>query len=207
MGTWELRRANSPRSWAKATSWSPCSRDGSEAAYRAFFAAIREYRARLSALRHELPRLTAEVASCRRFFAQFATPPPPQPPDPTAAAQSPSGGGVRRGLTAFNLDVVDDLLQRMATLIDQIAEQAATLHEDARQNFQAFVLAERNRLDRRHLVLTYALLALVLLLVLDSQAVRWTLAAGLSMVRGAAAAAVFDPLLDRLLAGLLPPGG
>ena len=49
-----------------------------------------------------------------------------------------------------------------------------------------------------------AVRSLVLVLVLDSPAVRWTLAAGLSMVRGAVAAAVFDPLLDRLLAGVLP---
>ena len=175
---------------------------GTEAAYRAFFAAIRGFRAHLSALRHELPRLRAEVASCRRFFARFAAPPPP-----VAGQGPPGGGGGRRGLTAFNVEVVDDLLQRMATLIDQLAEQAATLHEDARQNFHAVALAERNRLDRRHLLLTYALLALVLVLVLDSPGVRWGLAAGLSAVRGAAAAAVFDPLLDRLLAGLLPPDG
>lgn len=104
----------------------------------------------------------------------------------------------------FNVELIDGQLQEMATLINTMAEQAALLHEEARLNHQAAVLGRQSRLQRRQLALTYALLALVVIALLDGPAGRAVLGFGFALVQKAAAVAVFDPLFERLLAGLLP---
>ena len=114
-------------------------------------------------------------------------------------------GGVAAATPNFNVEAIDDLLQQIDALVNRLADQAAMLHGDARQNYQAVIMERQARLQARHLGLTRLLLALVVVVILAGPVGRTAVERAFALVQGAAAAVVFDPLFGRLLDGLLPP--